>query len=462
MAARRLKSRLCSVCNPYVKISLVPDSEERTFCRTPLVRATNSPIFDQKFSFDFLAEDLDKRLLVSIWSRDTLRKRSEFLGCMSFSVAHISSKRVHGWFRLLTESLGRRKHFAVSFLNASHETTRTKMEEMVLLDDNTTTPATGGVAVDDNKQMAVGARPSTQPPRGQTPYTITINVVRGSQAFGFSVAWTKPPRVERVEEGLPAHQAGLKPGDYIIFIGQYNVVKYEEEAVLKIIRECGDTLPLEVYRRGVSKHPRGLVNGYTSLPAPTDNEAHTRKRLSHITFNTEKVTADRQHTIYSLINCEQAFSNSCRFGLERYLIPLKFRSDLVTQTQHDVLFNNLDQLMDLSETLVDRLMGNDDDNIGDQVGRAYYMLIEELSEHYRRYLGGLPEADKVLSQKLHDLDFKDFLQVPLVPCKKPDITTFIHKPAEVRVLGRKGGMRIISVVVMVCSDNPCGYGSVFG
>ncbi|XP_069173026.1 uncharacterized protein [Procambarus clarkii] len=362
MAARRLKSRLCSVCNPYVKISLVPDSEERTFCRTPLVRATNSPIFDQKFSFDFLAEDLDKRLLVSIWSRDTLRKRSEFLGCMSFSVAHISSKRVHGWFRLLTESLGRRKHFAVSFLNASHETTRTKMEEMVLLDDNTT-PATGGVAVDDNKQMAVGARPSTQPPRGQTPYTITINVVRGSQAFGFSVAWTKPPRVERVEEGLPAHQAGLKPGDYIIFIGQYNVVKYEEEAVLQDHQlkgicplECGDTLPLEVYRRGVSKHPRGLVNGYTSLPAPTDNEAHTRKRLSHITFNTEKVTADRQHTIYSLINCEQAFSNSCRFGLERYLIPLKFRSDLVTQTQHDVLFNNLDQKEEQwSHQLLERL-----------------------------------------------------------------------------------------------------------
>lgn len=140
--------------------------------------------------------------------------------------------------------------------------------------------------------------------------------------------------------------------------------------------------------------------------------------------------ADRQHIIYSLINCEQAFSNACRFGLERYLIPLKFRSDLVTPRQHEVLFNNLDQLMDLSETLVDRLMGNDDDNIGDQVGRAYYMLIDELADHYSNYLRGLPEADKVLVNKLHDLSFKDFLQVPQVPRKKPDITTFIHKPAE--------------------------------
>ncbi|RXG73775.1 Regulator of G-protein signaling 3 [Armadillidium vulgare] len=72
--ARKLRSSLSTICNPYVKISLVPDNLERTFCRTTLLRATNSPIFDQKFSFDFLPEDLDKRLLISLWSRDTLRK----------------------------------------------------------------------------------------------------------------------------------------------------------------------------------------------------------------------------------------------------------------------------------------------------------------------------------------------------------------------------------------------------
>ncbi|KAK8383107.1 hypothetical protein O3P69_011550 [Scylla paramamosain] len=58
MEARKLRSRLSSVCNPYVKISLVPDSQERTFCRTPLLRATNTPHFDQKFSFRLLTRGL--------------------------------------------------------------------------------------------------------------------------------------------------------------------------------------------------------------------------------------------------------------------------------------------------------------------------------------------------------------------------------------------------------------------
>ncbi|XP_069983836.1 uncharacterized protein, partial [Penaeus vannamei] len=139
---------------------------------------------------------------------------------------------------------------------------------------------------------------------------------------------------------------------------------------------------------------------------------------------------DRQDLIYTLINCEQAFSHTCRFGLERYLIPLKFRSDLITQRQHDLLFNNMEQLVDLAENLVDRLMGNDGDSIGDQVGLSYYALVEELAENYSLYLEGLPEADKILALKLQDMDFKDFLLAPTVPRKKPDITSFIHKPAE--------------------------------
>ncbi|XP_050702250.1 uncharacterized protein LOC126988248 isoform X2 [Eriocheir sinensis] len=433
MEGRKLKSRLSSVCNPYVKISLVPDSQERTFCRTPLLRATNAPHFDQKFSFDFLPEDLDKRLLVSVWSRDTLRKRSEFLGCMSFNVAHITTKRVHGWFRLLTETLGRRKHFAVSFLNTSQDSStssKTKMEEVILLNDNPTPAPARGVAPSEVSSAA----PQTQKGAGQTPYTITVVLNRGNQGFGFSVAWTKPPRVERVEAGLPADRAGLQAGDYIIFVSHFNVVKSSEDDVLQMIRECGDVLPLEVYRRGVSKHPRGLANGYTPSAAPlpplNDNETHARKKLSHIAFNTETTAEDRQSLVFQAINSEQAFSNACRFGVERYLIPLTFRGDLITSTQHQTLFGNMDQLMDLSETLVDSLMGNADEAIGDRVGLAYYQLIEEVVQQYTTYLAGLPEGDQVLALKLQEQDFNEFLHEPPVPRKKPDITAFIHKPAE--------------------------------
>ncbi|CAL4100771.1 unnamed protein product, partial [Meganyctiphanes norvegica] len=301
----KLKSRFSSVCNPYVKISLVPDSQERTFCRTPLVRATNKPHFDQKFSFDFLPEDLDKRLLISVWSRDTLRKRSEFLGCMSFSMASITQKRVHGWFRLLTEALGRRKHFAVSFLNNTqeHSANDNKMEDLVIHDENTNKithldnrrpPPSLTVTRPEINDNYVENRLSVPSTKGQTPYTISVNIVKGQRGFGFSVAWTKPPRIERVEPGLPADQAGLKPGDYVIFVGNNNVVKYEEEAILEIIRQSGGVLNLEVYRRGVSKTPRPL-NGIISNSIPSSrgqsqdslHEQHPRKKLSHIAFNTE-------------------------------------------------------------------------------------------------------------------------------------------------------------------------------
>ncbi|KAK4311819.1 hypothetical protein Pmani_016711 [Petrolisthes manimaculis] len=280
------------------------------------------------------------------------------------------------------------------------------------------------------KGVDKGKGKGSKAPSGQTPYTISVTVTRGGYGYGFSVAWTRPPRVEAVDPGSPAAEAGLMPGDYIIFVGHHNIVKAEENQVLEMIKECGDTLPLEVYRRGVSKPPRGLANGTTSSLVPP-SEHHPRNKLSHISFTSEDCQGGRQAAVYALINCEQAFSNACRFGIERYLIPLKFRTDLLTQTEHEDLFNNMDQLVDLSELLIDRMMGNSEVSIGEDVGKGYYILLDELTEHYACYMGGLPEADKVLAIKYQEADFKEFLQVPQVPRKKPDITTFIHKPAEV-------------------------------
>ena len=71
---------------------------------------------------------------------------------------------------------------------------------------------------------------------GQTPYTLSVKFCRGNRGFGFSVTWTRPPRVERVEAGLPAAVAGLQPGDYIIFVGSHNIVRMEEKEIMNIIR----------------------------------------------------------------------------------------------------------------------------------------------------------------------------------------------------------------------------------
>lgn len=43
-------------------------------------------------------------------------------------------------------------------------------------------------------------------------------------------------RIERVEAGLSADRAGLRPGDYIIFVDKHNVVTMPEEEILSLIR----------------------------------------------------------------------------------------------------------------------------------------------------------------------------------------------------------------------------------
>jgi C-terminal processing protease CtpA/Prc len=60
-------------------------------------------------------------------------------------------------------------------------------------------------------------------------------VPRGAGGFGFSVTWSRPPRVERVDAGLPAAAAGLLPGDYLIFVGSRNVVRMHEKEVMAAI-----------------------------------------------------------------------------------------------------------------------------------------------------------------------------------------------------------------------------------
>jgi hypothetical protein len=74
-SGKSLKSPSGGLCNSYVKISLIPgDEREQTSCRTTLIKGDNNPWFDQKFSFEFLSADLYKRLLVSVWNRDTKKK----------------------------------------------------------------------------------------------------------------------------------------------------------------------------------------------------------------------------------------------------------------------------------------------------------------------------------------------------------------------------------------------------
>lgn len=61
--------------------------------------------------------------------------------------------------------------------------------------------------------------------KGRTPFTITKKLMKAPESsFGFSIVWTHPPRIEKIEPDSSAEKVGMLPGDYVVFIDKYNVV----------------------------------------------------------------------------------------------------------------------------------------------------------------------------------------------------------------------------------------------
>ncbi|KAH8362106.1 hypothetical protein KR084_000651 [Drosophila pseudotakahashii] len=96
----------------------------------------------------------------------------------------------------------------------------------------------------------VGGGAATRQQAGRTPFTMTKRLTRTEErGFGFSIVWTHPPRVEKIEAGLSADRCGILPGDYVIFVDKHNVVTMPEADVLNLIRSQGSALTLEIFRR---------------------------------------------------------------------------------------------------------------------------------------------------------------------------------------------------------------------
>ena len=115
---------------------------------------------------------------------------------------------------------------------------------------------------------------------GRTPFTITKKLVKSTEnGFGFSIVWTHPPRIEKVESCLSAEKGGISPGDFIIFIDKYNVVTMPELDILNLIRTQGNTLILEIFRRPTRQGsikiapPRLITTAATNRQLSTDEES---------------------------------------------------------------------------------------------------------------------------------------------------------------------------------------------
>ncbi|KAE8285016.1 Regulator of G-protein signaling 3 [Larimichthys crocea] len=102
-------------CDSYVKVGMFPDSDPKDRQKTRMVPHCRNPIFLQTFSFVVSEGDLHKRLLFTMWNSDSTTRMSVLLGCMSFGVCSLMDpdKEVQGWYYLLGEELGRKKHLKV-------------------------------------------------------------------------------------------------------------------------------------------------------------------------------------------------------------------------------------------------------------------------------------------------------------------------------------------------------------
>ncbi|KAM7368932.1 hypothetical protein PAMP_013235 [Pampus punctatissimus] len=115
LEARGILDEVQGACDSYVKVGMFPDSDPRDRQKTQMVPHCRNPIFLQTFYFVVGDKDLHKRLLFTMWNSDSTTRMSVLLGCMSFGVRSLmdSDKEVQGWYYLLGEELGRKKHLKV-------------------------------------------------------------------------------------------------------------------------------------------------------------------------------------------------------------------------------------------------------------------------------------------------------------------------------------------------------------
>ncbi|GJQ85861.1 PsGEF [Trypoxylus dichotomus] len=520
----RCHDLLRSKVNAYIKVCLSDGrrKEQGTLQRTPVQAESCKPTFNHTFRLPLRKSDLQKRLFIEVWHRDRICRSSKFLGCMSFSIKNVIKKSIKGHFCLLPQSTGRCQNVPMTTDQISNVSTdsrtflqqtdsygqqndvpignktammcesQSSVEEVVMSapDDidgdlkksaivNKTVLSEQQKLADENLFLryleldptegpeaipAALQRKATGNKNGRTPFTTTKKLNRQPKTgFGFSVVWTHPPRVERVEKGLPADRAGILPGDYIIFVDKHNVVMMPEIEILNLIRSYGNQLTLEIFRRNTSRNgsvsnvrrlPSIGTESSTTVPAPslttqrrpstvcsttntTSMEYNRRKlQLPQVTFSAEKPSNSsedaRKKAMYQLISKEQQYATGLQFAVTRFVSSLAERKDLITAKEHKLLFQNSEELLRISEDIIDVVIPEDGDPQFHLLGIAYHAKLSEIIMAYRKYCSGIKKSDCILANKMKNSnsEFVRFLQCPAIPRRRPDITAFIHKPLE--------------------------------
>ncbi|KAM3873966.1 regulator of G-protein signaling 3a [Diretmus argenteus] len=244
-------------CDSYVKVGMIPDSDPGDRQKTQMVPHCRNPIFLQTFDFVVSEKELHKRLLFTMWNSNSTTRMSALLGCMSFGVRSLMDpdKEVRGWYYLLEEELGRKKHLKVPIQQNLHTT------EAVLSNH--------------------GAAPETNRPENMQCLKVTI--LRGKDGYGFTICSDSPVRVQGVDPGGPADQAGLQHLDTLLQLNGQPVEQWKCVDLAHAIRNSGNEITVVVWRTGPSAKPsfEGLIHRPSYKPSTSNYDAPsppTRRR----------------------------------------------------------------------------------------------------------------------------------------------------------------------------------------
>lgn len=100
--------------------------------------------------------------------------------------------------------------------------------------------------------------------------------------------------------------------------------------------------------------------------------------------------------LFQLINREQHFVTALQYGMQRFANPLQERRDLISPTDHRTLFQNIEEILRLSEDILEQLIPDEYEPQLMFASRVYLSKSTAFCAAYKKYCNGLKRADCVL------------------------------------------------------------------